>query len=565
MAFRTAGGKTYTLQSSISSTQTTITLTSFKVPVSGDDFTMALMNTDIAYGTIAPRTSQSEFISFTGITQNADGTATLTGVTRGLNKTSPYTEDTDFKLPHAGASQFILSDAPQVFNQYAALQNDNTWTGRQQFPTGGTASAAIVGATYAAPVLDNEVATKKYIDDIAISGSPDATTTVKGILQLSTQAQLLAKTATGSTGAALAVTPDIMPSTLLSDYKADTGAANAYVITPIPAITAYTAGQIFSFKAANANTTTSTLNVNGLGVKTINKAGGATVLASGDIAAGMIVVVEYDGTNFIMLNPVANAPTTAQLTTDVQIFSTPGSTSWTKPSGAKWVEVTVIGSGGAGGGNSTGGLTGGGGGGGYGVKRFAASALGSTETVLVGAGGTGVAGTSGNAGNPSAFGTTVLLRATGGAGGTSGSAAGGTANGDRYFSGGVGGAANGGAGVDTAVDPSPRGGGAGAYDSGTPTNSKAGGNGGAFITNYVKAGGAGGAAGVNNGVAASATNTGLIYGGVGGGGAGYNGIGTNTGGAGGAGNLGSGGGGAAGPTNAGGAGGDGMVVVVTYF
>jgi hypothetical protein len=37
-------------------------------------------------------------------------------------------------------------------------------------------------------------------------------------------------------------------------YYADTGAADAYVITPAPAITAYAAGQRFSFKATNANT-----------------------------------------------------------------------------------------------------------------------------------------------------------------------------------------------------------------------------------------------------------------------------------------------------------------------
>ena len=49
------------------------------------------------------------------------------------------------------------------------------------------------------------------------------------------------------------------------------------------------------------------MNVNALGVKTIKKLG-SIGLASGDIAAGMIVVVEYDGTAFQMLNPVSFAP-----------------------------------------------------------------------------------------------------------------------------------------------------------------------------------------------------------------------------------------------------------------
>src|SRR5882724_7424649 len=44
-------------------------------------------------------------------------------------------------------------------------------------------------------------------------------------------------------------------------YAADTGAANAYAIAPSPAIGAYAAGQAFTFKAANSNTTGSTLAV----------------------------------------------------------------------------------------------------------------------------------------------------------------------------------------------------------------------------------------------------------------------------------------------------------------
>jgi hypothetical protein len=156
MSYNPAGGQTYTLQSSISSTQTTITLSSFTVPVSGDLITMSLMNTDIAYATIAPKTSSSEFISFTGITQNADGTATLTGVTRGLSKVYPLTEDTDYKLPHSGQSTFILSDAPQVFNKMAILSNDNVFTGQNEVPV---------------PLDDADIANKGYVDALVNGGT----------------------------------------------------------------------------------------------------------------------------------------------------------------------------------------------------------------------------------------------------------------------------------------------------------------------------------------------------------------------------------------------------------
>lgn len=90
-------------------------------------------------------------------------------------------------------------------------------------------------------------------------------------------------------------------------YAADTGSATAYVITPAPGIRAYAVGQIFAFKAANANSgTTPTLNVNGLGAGTISLPSGA--VAAGDIAAnGMTLVVVASTTpTFHLLNPVVS-------------------------------------------------------------------------------------------------------------------------------------------------------------------------------------------------------------------------------------------------------------------
>lgn len=139
---------TYSLGSSLSSTATTILLSSFLEPVTATPYTMALLDTQIAYATIAPKTTSSEFISFTGITQNANGSALLTGVVRGLAKKSPFTTDVAYKLPHSGGSQFIISDAPQVFNEYATLGNAETITGVKTFtvspvvPTGGTGTQA---------------------------------------------------------------------------------------------------------------------------------------------------------------------------------------------------------------------------------------------------------------------------------------------------------------------------------------------------------------------------------------------------------------------------------------
>ena len=85
----------------------------------------------------------------------------------------------------------------------------------------------------------------------------------------------------------------------------DTGTANAYVIALSPAITAYAAGQAITFKAANASTTASTLNVNTLGTKALKKKNDQDI-ASGDIEAAQIITAVYDGTSFQVTSQLAS-------------------------------------------------------------------------------------------------------------------------------------------------------------------------------------------------------------------------------------------------------------------
>jgi hypothetical protein len=107
---------------------------------------------------------------------------------------------------------------------------------------------------------------------------------------------------------------------------------------------------------------------------------------------------------------------------DFQSFGTSGT--WTKPTGAKWVRVVCVGGGGAGGGcgaPAAGQAAAGHGGqaGGYGERWFAASALAATETVTIGAGGTGVSAAAGNPGVATTFSTAgTQVKGDGGAGGT---------------------------------------------------------------------------------------------------------------------------------------------------
>jgi hypothetical protein len=100
--------------------------------------------------------------------------------------------------------------------------------------------------------------------------------------------------------------PSVQGHTLKGDWVwgTDTGAANAYIITIPQAalpVTAYVAGFTFRAKFIHANSGASTINVNGFGTVAIQRAGGAAVI-TGDILAGMVLELTYDGANFQIAN-----------------------------------------------------------------------------------------------------------------------------------------------------------------------------------------------------------------------------------------------------------------------
>lgn len=66
----------------------------------------------------------------------------------------------------------------------------------------------------------------------------------------------------------------------------------------------YTAGLIVIIKPANNNTGAATLNIGSLGAKSIVK-GDGTALESGDLQASVEHALLYDGTSFVLLNPMS--------------------------------------------------------------------------------------------------------------------------------------------------------------------------------------------------------------------------------------------------------------------
>jgi hypothetical protein len=273
---------------------TSVTLSSFN----GIDLTALSMGDFGTKGflTLEPgSSSQEEQISFSGITTNSNGTVTLTGVKTVLF-VNPYTETSGLAKSHAGATRVVVSNTAGFYGGIATKSNDEAITGTWTF-----ASTAIPSYT-AHPTFstNTQLIDKKYADDLAIAGAPNASTVVQGLVQLPTQAQADARTTTGSTGAKLALTPDLQRAVLMHDYASSVTGTDAYAITITPAITAYTTGDVYWFKADVANTGAATLAVSGLAAKTITAKNGATLLDK-DITAGSFNCVMYDGTNMVLL------------------------------------------------------------------------------------------------------------------------------------------------------------------------------------------------------------------------------------------------------------------------
>jgi hypothetical protein len=190
MALGTSGilpiaGTTYTLSGSgVSSSATSLVLSSFTIPQTGQKISDADMP-DTFYVTLEPgNRSRQEIVSCTTVTQNANNTATLSGCSRGLAPISPYTASTTLRFVHSGGSQVIISDPPQLFDSL-----------------------------------------KSYIDGQYFTGIGNASETATGTVEIATGAEAAASTETGSKGRL------VIPATLATSTYNSATAANVIPVT----------------------------------------------------------------------------------------------------------------------------------------------------------------------------------------------------------------------------------------------------------------------------------------------------------------------------------------------
>lgn len=233
-------GQTFQLAGiGVSIGNTSLTLQSF---TQNDGVTLLTMSNFgiMGYGTCQPAEGdQEEQISWTGITQNIDGTATLTGIQSVLT-IYPYTGTSGFSQNHGWNTNFVVSNTAGFYNSFANKENDGTIISEWTFNAlANNANPKIDSNSYSftdldyitkgyqdsvlteylrtdgtnemlaalnmdshlinnvtTPVSNQDAATKIYVDQSIAAGGVPAVPGTPGLVNIATQAQFNANTNT---------------------------------------------------------------------------------------------------------------------------------------------------------------------------------------------------------------------------------------------------------------------------------------------------------------------------------------------------------------------------------
>lgn len=262
--------QSFALQASGASTgDTSIILQSFNLSDGTTKITTTMIGS-VCYGTLEPNNgTQEEAIQFTGVTQNANGTATLTGVSS-VGFISPYTATSGLAKSHAGGITFILSNDAAFYGNIVSYINGVVASGASLASTSvaGISKLSVTPATGSNPISvgdnDSRVLSQtnaNYVNSIVNTGIP---------------------------------------------YAVATGTPTAYTATLASSVSSLASGTYLNVLIPTSNATGITLNVNSLGAKSIKK-NVSTSLASGDLISGEVASLAFDGTNFQLVSPPANA------------------------------------------------------------------------------------------------------------------------------------------------------------------------------------------------------------------------------------------------------------------
>lgn len=193
----------------------------------------------------------------------------------------------------------------------------------------------------------------KYIawswQDDSTWATANASTTVAGKVEMWTVAQGKAWTKVWETWADLVLSPNILADVVQSwawlYAWASAAWTDTYVVTMTPACTAYVTGMQIVFKADVVNTWACTINVNGLGAKSIKLIDWNNP-SDWQIAANQLVELTYDWTNFVYIaTPVIATNAEAETGTNTMKYVTPSQLSkyaWTVTAGTTMTAWNIV-------------------------------------------------------------------------------------------------------------------------------------------------------------------------------------------------------------------------------
>ena len=227
------------------------------------------------------------------------------------SSTKPLQTGTPLPSACAVGQMFFKTDAPAGANLYACTAT-NTWsvqggiTGSDCWADASSQTLRCQdpsGNVYAVVKTASSGTANQWVDYIGSSGAPHTSQP--------TAAGVGAVADPGSNGIPYrsgAGTATVAGADQLSGpfFCQDAGASSAYSCNLTPAMAGYTVGTTYWFRANTVNSGSATLNLNGLGAKTIVKQANQTLTAN-DIRAGQWVMVTYDGVNLQMQSQTGNA------------------------------------------------------------------------------------------------------------------------------------------------------------------------------------------------------------------------------------------------------------------
>ncbi len=237
---------------------------------------------------------------------------------------NPQPTDDEVLVPHAAQHQnhndSVIALETKVGSNNSTVQTSHDFK-LSEVATGDkavskTATQTLTNKTLTAPTITGGTSTSQTLTTPTVNVGADATGDIYarssggGLTRIPNGSLGQVLTATGAGVVPSFQTPTTATAQQIQDqsfvYAATSTGTDSYAITLTPAPASYVIGQRFVFRADVANTGACSLNVNGLGARTIVK-GISTGLSDGDISANQIVDVIYDGTNLVMQSLVAGA------------------------------------------------------------------------------------------------------------------------------------------------------------------------------------------------------------------------------------------------------------------